>query len=80
VSLALARPSGLSIRNILAGSVAGLDEREGTSLDVSVDLAGTPLIARITRKSARELGLRPGMTVYALIKSVSIDRRSVGYA
>ncbi len=80
VSLALARPSGLSIRNILAGTVAGLDEGEGTSLDVSLDLAGTPLIARITRKSSRELGLRPGLTVYALIKSVSIDRRSMGYA
>jgi molybdate transport system ATP-binding protein len=80
VSLALERPSGLSIRNILAGTISGLAQGEGTSLDVSLDLAGTPLIARITRKSARELGLRPGLTVYALIKAVSIDRRSVGYA
>jgi molybdate transport system ATP-binding protein len=80
VSIALSRPSGLSIRNVLAGTVAGLGEEEGPSLDVSLDLGGTPLIARITRKSAAELGLRPGLPVYALVKSVSIDRRSVGYA
>ena len=80
VSLALARPTGLSIRNILAGTVVSLGEGEGTSLDVRLDLGGTPLIARITRKSAGELGLRPGLAVFALVKSVSIDRRSVGYA
>jgi molybdate transport system ATP-binding protein len=80
VSIALSRPQGLSIRNVLAGTVLGLGEEEGPSLDVQLDLAGTPLIARITRKSAAELGLRPGLPVFALIKSVSIDRRSVGYA
>jgi molybdate transport system ATP-binding protein len=80
VSIALSRPSGLSIRNVLAGTIVGLADEEGPSLDVSLDLGGTPLIARITRKSAWELGLKPGLPVYALVKSVSIDRRSVGYA
>jgi molybdate transport system ATP-binding protein len=80
VSIALSRPTGLSIRNVLAGTVAALGEEEGPSLDVRLDVAGTPLIARITRKSASELGLRPGLQVFALVKSVSIDRRSVGYA
>jgi molybdate transport system ATP-binding protein len=80
VSIALSRPSGLSIRNVLAGVVTSLGDEEGPSLDVSLDLHGTPLIARITRKSASELGLRPGLPVYALVRSVSIDRRSVGYA
>ena len=80
VSIALARPSGLSIRNVLAGSVVEIGGDDGPSVDVQLDLGGTPLIARITRKSAQELGLRPGLGVFALIKSVSIDRRSVGYA
>jgi len=80
VSIALARPSGLSIRNVLAGTVVGLGGEEGPSLDVQLDLGGTALIARITRRSATDLGLRPGLPVFALIKSVSIDRRSVGYA
>ena len=80
VSIALSRPVGLSIRNVLAGTVVELDGEEGPSLDVRLDVGGTPLLARITRKSATELGLRPGLAVFALIKSVSIDRRSVGYA
>ena len=80
VSLALARPAGISIRNVLGGRIASLEQTEGSSLDVTLDLGGTPLIARITRKSAADLGLKPGLPVFALIKSVSIDRRSGGYA
>jgi molybdate transport system ATP-binding protein len=80
VSIALARPAGLSIRNVLASTVVELAGDEGSSLDVRLDLQGTALLARITRKSAFELGLRPGLPVFALIKAVSIDRRSVGYA
>jgi molybdate transport system ATP-binding protein len=80
VSIALAPPSGLSIRNVLAGTIVELGDEEGSSVDVRLDLRGTALLARITRKSAAELGLKPGLPVYALIKSISIDRRSVGYA
>jgi ABC-type molybdate transport system ATPase subunit len=39
-----------------------------------------PLLARITRRSLHALALREGQPVYALIKAVSLDRRSVGYA
>src|SRR5204862_4455572 len=74
VSIALARPAGLSIRNILAGTVVELAGDQGSSLDVRLDLHGTALLARITRKSASELGLRPGLPVFALIKAISIDR------
>jgi len=80
VSIALARPAGVSIRNVLPGTVVEMGEEAGASLDVRLDLGGTALIARITRKSAADLGLRPGLPVFAMIKSVSIDRRSVGYA
>ena len=80
VSIALSRPAGLSIRNVLAGTVVELAGDEGSSLDVRLDVHGTALLARITRKSASDLGLRPGLPVFALIKAVSIDRRSVGYA
>jgi len=80
VSLALSRPAGVSIRNILAATVVRLAAEEGPSLDVELDVGGTPLIARITRRSALDLGLRAGLPVFALVKSVSIDRRSVGYA
>jgi molybdate transport system ATP-binding protein len=80
VSLALARPEAISMLNVLAGTVAAIGEASGASVDVQLDVAGTALIARVTRKSAAALGLAPGVPVYALIKSVAIDRHSVGYA
>jgi molybdate transport system ATP-binding protein len=80
VSLAVGRPQGLSMLNVIAGTVEGLGESNGASVDVRIDAAGTPIIARVTRKSVAELELAPGKPVYALIKAVAIDRHSVGYA
>jgi molybdate transport system ATP-binding protein len=80
VSLALAPPRDASFLNVLAGTVTALGEETGASLDVQLDVGGTPLIARITRKSAAALGLAPGRPVFALIKAVAIDRHSVGFA
>ena len=42
-----------------------------------VDIGGARLRARLTRRSVAELGLRHGVAVYALVKSVSFDRGSV---
>ncbi|MBL8523146.1 MAG: TOBE domain-containing protein [Betaproteobacteria bacterium] len=38
------------------------------------------LIARLTRLSLDRLQLTTGLPVYALVKAISLDRRSVGYA
>ena len=80
VSLATERPQGLSMQNVVAGKVRAIGDAAGASVDVQVDAAGTPIIARVTRKAVAELGLAPGKPVFALIKSVAIDRHSVGYA
>ena len=81
VSLALARPQGLSIRNVLAGTVASVGHEYGAIVDVEVDVGhGARLVARVTRLAAEELGLRPGLPILALVKAVSIDRRSAGFA
>jgi molybdate transport system ATP-binding protein len=80
VSLATERPQQLSMQNVVTGVVLAIGEPSGASVDVQVDAAGTPIIARVTRKAVAELGLAPGKPVFALIKSVAIDRHSVGYA
>jgi len=36
------------------------------------------LWARITSRSARHLGLAPGMKIVALVKAVALDRTSLG--
>jgi molybdate transport system ATP-binding protein len=80
VSIALERPRGLSVQNVLEATIVELTEEFGAIVDVELRVGATPLIARITRKAAVELSLAPGKRVYALVKAVSIDRRSVGFA
>jgi molybdate transport system ATP-binding protein len=80
VSLALARPAGLSVLNVLPATVAAITAEEGPIVDVQLRVGQAPLTARITRRSVHELALREGQQVHALIKAVSLDRRSVGYA
>jgi molybdate transport system ATP-binding protein len=80
VSLALDYPSRMSIRNVMEATVVSIGGEFGAIVDVQLRVGATPLAARLTRKSAVELGLAPGMRVYALVKAVSIDRRSVGFA
>jgi molybdate transport system ATP-binding protein len=80
VSLALERPRNVSIQNILEATVESLGAEFGAIVDVQLRVGATPLAARVTRKAAAELGLAPGTKVFAMVKAVSIDRRSVGFA
>ena len=80
VSLALERPHGVSIQNVLPATVRSIGGEFGAIVDVSLDAGGVPLRARVTRKAAADLGLAAGLQVYALVKAVSIDRHSAGFA
>ena len=80
IALAMARPSHLSVLNVLKGSVTAIAPEDGPIVDVRVKVGTASLVARITRRSRQDLGLAEGTEVYALLKAVSIDRRSVGYA
>ncbi len=80
VSLSLRKPTEISILNVLAARVIAIDEETGPIIDVQLWIGGATLIARITRRSFEQLGIRVGQELYALIKAVSFDQRSVGYA
>lgn len=80
VSIALERPRDISVLNCLPGRIVEIGDEPGSSVDVRIEVSGTPIIARITRHSAERLRLAAGMQVWALVKGVSLDRRSVGYA
>ncbi|MEE2998418.1 MAG: molybdenum ABC transporter ATP-binding protein [Pseudomonadota bacterium] len=77
VSLMLERPKDTSILNIFEGKVIDIGKNGGAQIDIKIDI-GSPLIARITRKSFEELGLTLDSKVYAMLKAVSIGRRSLG--
>jgi molybdate transport system ATP-binding protein len=75
VAIALTRPEGVSIRNVMAGRIAAVEVEPGPFAEVAIDLGGPWLRARITRESVDELALAPGRSVFALVKSVALDRR-----
>jgi molybdate transport system ATP-binding protein len=78
VALAVGDPGRISIRNRLAGTVAAIAEGPPPTVAVRLDIAGDPLIANITRDALRDLDLKAGSPVTALIKSASFDPLSVG--
>jgi molybdate transport system ATP-binding protein len=73
VSLALKPPELTSILNVLPATVLDLveDDDQAQAL-VRLEAGAEPLLARITRRSAAELGLVPGMRLFALVKSVAL--------
>jgi molybdate transport system ATP-binding protein len=82
VALATTRPTGISIRNIFPARIVEVAADRGPLVDVKLDI-GTPhqpvaLWARITQRAAQELGLAVGREVFALLKTVALDRASFG--
>jgi molybdate transport system ATP-binding protein len=77
VILALARPTGISALNVLAAQVERMVPIEEGALEVQLRLGHERLLARVTRRSGEALALVPGLEVFALIKTVAIDRRSL---
>jgi molybdate transport system ATP-binding protein len=76
VSIALDPPRRISIQNALRGEVTKLGARQGSVVDVSITVGVVTLRSRVTLRAVDQLGLVPGSQVYALIKAVSLDRRS----
>lgn len=77
VAIALDPPGRTSILNVLPGRVAEIGPDDGPQAHVLLDV-GAPLWARIMRRSVQALDLAPGRPVYALVKAVAVDRRSLG--
>ncbi len=72
VILSRGRPEGLSAQNILPGRVARIVAGTGPGVMVHVGIGGHEILARITRRAADQLGLQPGDTVHAILKSMSV--------
>lgn len=73
VSLSVAPPGRSSIQNVLEGRVeeVGGDEHPGLAL-VRVDLGGSALLARLTRRAVEEMGIGPGRSVWVQVKTVAL--------
>jgi molybdate transport system ATP-binding protein len=80
VMLAREVPTGLSALNVLAARVAEIGAPDGAVVDVKLDCGGEMLIARVTQRSVGRLGLEPGRPVFAVLKSIAFDMRTLSEA
>jgi molybdate transport system ATP-binding protein len=78
VLIATSRPQDLSAQNVLPGTIAEIGGGAGPIVDLRLDCQGETVLARVTRKSLRTLGLAPGRPVFAVIKTIAFDRKSLG--
>jgi molybdate transport system ATP-binding protein len=79
VILATRPPDGLSLHNVLTGTVSAIHAEAGSDhAIVQVAVGRLMLLAQVTRDAVVRLQLVVGMPVHALIKSVSIDVLAAG--
>lgn len=78
VILSRTRPEGLSALNILPGVVQDMRAGAGPGVIVALDSPAGRLLARITCRSAKAMGLEKGQAVHAIVKSVSVAPADVG--
>jgi molybdate transport system ATP-binding protein len=65
-------PQQLSVRNSLTGVVTAVTSDDQDSDLIAIDIGGTIIMARVTKAATRELGLVAGLSVWALVKTVSL--------
>lgn len=74
VILATSMPHGISVHNVIAGTVRRISEDPSRhTAMVEVGLDGAALLARVTPDAVVRLALRPGVPVLALVKSVAVE-------
>lgn len=71
-------PAGLSALNVLAGKIGSLQPGEGPGVMVTVHVGKQDLLVRVTKRSATAMGLKPGMPIHAIAKSVAVSPMAVG--
>jgi molybdate transport system ATP-binding protein len=73
VSLSRAPVTGTSILNTLPAIVAeSVDDAHPALTLVKLQVGASPVLARLTRRSAHALALAPGVPVYVQIKAVAL--------
>ncbi|MDG2406195.1 MAG: ATP-binding cassette domain-containing protein, partial [Paracoccaceae bacterium] len=78
IILAIERPQNISAINILPVLVTSLRYGDGPGVAVGLQLGHDKLLARITKRSATQLGLGEGQSCFAILKATTIARGNIG--
>lgn len=79
VILAREAPIGLSALNILRGTIVEIQLGKGPAARVVLACGEERLAARVTQRAVAALGLKPGQTCHAIVKSVAVAPEAVGH-
>jgi molybdate transport system ATP-binding protein len=78
ITLAKTRSEGFSVQTTLAGNIADIEMDDGPIAGVSIALDGHgQLFALATRKAIDTLSLKKADRVFALVKTVALDERTI---
>ncbi|HWU26414.1 MAG TPA: molybdenum ABC transporter ATP-binding protein [Rhizomicrobium sp.] len=75
VMLARVIPGAISANNVLSATVVATRLSGEAHADVQMSVGSIKIVARITRASLARLAIRPGLSVFAIIKAVIVDSR-----
>ena len=75
IMLAREEPRAISANNVLP-CIVGAVRAHGDQADVQLLCGATRLVARITGASRARLGLEPGVSAFAIVKSVTVEREA----
>jgi molybdate transport system ATP-binding protein len=78
VLVATRPPEGLSARNVLEARIETVRDGQGPGVMLRLRIGDGAILARVTRASAREMGLTEGARVWAVLKTSSVARMDVG--
>ncbi|MEJ6388465.1 molybdenum ABC transporter ATP-binding protein [Gymnodinialimonas ulvae] len=77
VMLSRALPEGISALNVLPVRLSALRDGDGPGVMVQVVAGDDRLLARVTQRSAKAMGLSEGWCGYAVVKSVAVASGNV---
>lgn len=79
VMLSLTRPEGISALNSLEGEITDIQSGAGNSILVQLKCGTDHILSRITERSRQQLGLKVGLPIFAVLKTVSMAQDDIGY-
>ncbi len=81
VALAVQRPRDVSFRSVLIGEIVdvGLDASPVARVEIALR-GGGRLVSLVTRKAVDELAIDRGDEIYAMVKAIALDERTLAYA
>ncbi|WP_075220112.1 molybdenum ABC transporter ATP-binding protein [Acuticoccus yangtzensis] len=77
IIVAVGATEGLSTHNVMPATVAFVREGEGPGALVGLECGADRLIARLTQRSVRTLGLAPGVACAAVLKAIAVPPEDV---